>query len=106
MAQRAENIGHARLVPPTTPMLGAESPGLVRTTSAPVSGSARNPMSGTRRAFPARLLWNDGFDQTPLVPPPAPKIKPSCRGGKMGGFGNTLAIRVSLFPQPVCSLMV
>ncbi len=70
MAITPENIGVARLVPPTTPRLSW--PPMVTMNSAPVNGSASIEISGTIRAVPVRLDWNAGLAKVRLVPPPAP----------------------------------
>src|SRR5260370_40902624 len=96
----AENIGQARLVPPTTPTLSC--PLKVSINSAPVNGSASMEISGTNRTDPGRLLWNDGLAKVRLAPPPAPNWKPSCRGGTTGGppKATVFAIRGRVVSPP------
>src|SRR5215470_7835598 len=88
--------------------------------STPVNGSASHPISGTIR-LPAgtKPLWNAGWANVRLSPPPAPNWKPrpeagSFSGGTTGGLsfgtvpplGLMSAIRVKLVPQPVWNLML
>ncbi len=100
-----ENMGVARLVPPTTPTLSW--PPMVSMNSAPVNGSASMEMSGTIRAVPVRLDWNAGFANVRLAPPPAPKTKPSFSGGTTGvlPWEMRLTMRVSFVPHPVWNMI-
>src|SRR6478736_4273621 len=113
IAQSAENIGHARLVPPHTCHV---NDGIWNGTeiamTPPVNGSASHPTSGTCRHFPGSFFWYDGLAKPPvqlpfasawtqlLGPPPAPPIKPKVSGGS--NTRPSSANSVSLFPHPLC----
>src|SRR5689334_2732573 len=70
----AENMGHAKLVPPI--VTGPCVPLMVSMISTPIYGSASQPTSGTCRIFPGSPLWNVGLAYVRLGPPPAPKTSP------------------------------
>src|ERR1700751_419427 len=81
IAQMAEKMGQARLVPPIPAWAMPPS-----TNTAPVYGSARAEMSGDCRALPGIELCQDGLAMKVLVPPPEPPIFPSASGGSNTPF--------------------